>query len=80
MFDLAHIAAKADRPLFGALCVAIGISYLVFGLLRWTQTLDTFTGASTNFWPYFIAFGALLVCTAVAAWAMSRKFSDGDEA
>lgn len=63
----------------GALLVAIGVGYLSFGLLRWTQSLDAFDGARTNFWPYFIAFVGLIACTAIAAWAMSRRFSDGDD-
>ncbi len=63
----------------GALCVAIGVSYLTFGLLRWTQSLDAFTGDTRNFWPYLIAFGGLLVVIGLAGWAMTRKFSDDDD-
>ena len=62
----------------GALCVAIGVGYLTFGLLRWTQSLDTFTGDTRSFWPYLIAFGGLLVIIGLAAWAMTRKFSDDE--
>ena len=60
----------------GALFVAIGLAYLAFALLRYTQGLDVFEGDTRNFWPYLIAFGGLLVCVGLAAWAMTRKFSD----
>ena len=62
----------------GALFVAIGLSYLAFGLLRWTQSLDVFEGDTRNFWPYLIAFGGLLLATGVMGWLMTRKFSDDD--
>jgi len=62
----------------GALCVAIGVGYLTFALLRWLQSLDTFSGPTRNFWPYLIAFGGLLVVIGLAAWAMTRKFGDED--
>jgi hypothetical protein len=64
----------------GALLVAIGLGYLAFGLLRWTQSLDAFSGDTRDFWPYFIAFGGLVVCTTLAVWAMTRRFSNGDDA
>ena len=62
----------------GALLVGVGVSYLAFALLRWTQGLDAFEGDTRNFWPYLIAFGGLLVCVGLAGWAMTRKFSDDD--
>lgn len=62
----------------GALCVGIGISYLTFALLRGLQTLEVFEGNGGSFAPYLIAFGGLMICIAVAAWAMTRKFSDED--
>ena len=62
----------------GALMVGIGVSYLAFALLRWTQGLDVFEGDTRNFWPYLIAFGGLLVATGVMVFFMTRKFSDDD--
>ena len=64
----------------GAVMVAIGLGYLTFGLLRWTQSLDVFEGDTRNFWPYLIAFGGLMVCIGLTGWAMTRKFTDEDPA
>ena len=64
----------------GALLVAIGLTYLAFSLLRWTQTLEVFSGDTRNFWPYLITFGGLLFFTLVAGWAMTRKFTYPDDA
>jgi hypothetical protein len=63
----------------GAVFVAIGLAYFAFGFLRWAQTLDVFSGDTRNFWPYLITFGGLLICTLVASWAMTRKFSNEEE-
>ena len=63
----------------GALCVAIGLSYLTYALLRGLQTLSVFEGNGGSFAPYLIAFAVLMVFVGIAAWAMSRKFSE-DEA
>lgn len=63
----------------GALLVAIGVGYLAFGLLRWTQSLDVFTGDTRNFWPYLISFGGLVAAIGLAAWAMTRTFADDDQ-
>ncbi len=73
-----HLGKWVAFGVAGAVLVAIGLAYLAFGLLRWTQTLDVFAGDTRNFWPYFIAFGGLVVCTAAAVWAMTRRFSDDD--
>ncbi len=63
----------------GAVFVAIGLTYLAFGFLRWTQTLDVFSGDTRDFWPYLITFGGLFICTVVAGWAMTRKFTDEND-
>ena len=62
----------------GALMVGIGVSYLAFALLRWTQSIDWFQPDTRNWLPYLIAFTGLIVCVALAVLAMTRKFSDDD--
>lgn len=75
---LKHLGKWVAFGVAGALMVAIGVVYLAFGLLRWTQTLDAFEGDTRNFWPYFIALGGLLLCVGLAGWAVGRTFSDDD--
>ncbi len=62
----------------GALCMAIGVSYLAFALLRGLQGLDSFEGSGGSWAPYLISFAGLVACIGLAAWAMTRKFSDDD--
>ena len=64
----------------GALLVAIGIGYLAFGLLRWLQNVDAFEGDTRNYWPYLFTFVGLVLVTGLAVWAMTRRFSDDDDA
>jgi len=62
----------------GALCMAVGLSYLAFALLRGLQGVDSFEGSGGSWAPYLIAFAGLIACVGLAAWAMTRKFSDND--
>lgn len=63
----------------GAFCIAIGAVYLAFALLRGLQTLNTFSGNGGSWAPYLISFAALATCIGLAAWAMTRTFSNDDQ-
>ncbi len=60
----------------GAILIAIGVCYLAFALLRGLQEIDTFESNGGSFWPYLIAFGALLVCMIAAGLAAKRTFDE----
>lgn len=65
----------------GALLIAVGLAYLSFGVLRVLQSeTDAFDSGRTSFLPYLIAFAMLMVFVGIAAWAMTRSFSGGDQA
>ncbi|MFN3217491.1 MAG: hypothetical protein ACE367_13435 [Acidimicrobiales bacterium] len=65
----------------GALLVAVGLAYLAFGVLRVLQSeTSAFESGRTSYLPYLIAFALLMVFVGIAAWAMTRSFSDSDRA
>ena len=60
----------------GAILVAVGVCYLAFALLRGLQEIDTFESNGGSFWPYLIAFAALLACMIIAGLAAKRTFDE----